>query len=371
VLCGLSVPIVAGAQETAATRLAQAHQALGRKDYAAYLEHALAALELKPDRLSRPFYQYSVARAYAYNGRADDAFRMLDALWNERIEGPMAFIAELDPAFVSIASRDEFTAMMRRWRDTPVVVRPLAGRVVAIDGAGANLVASIGEDGILLVDTGYPQVAPAVNAALEQRAPDKAVRFIVNTHEHYDHAGGNGFIGQQPAVLAHAAVRPAVQKPSEFTPDFSLPALDTRHLPTTTFDGTLSLRFNGEDVKIIALPAHAAGDSIVLFTTSRVLHMGDNFFPDTSTYIYPGRAPDAFFERLGPLLRDLPDETIVVSGHAAPVPLAKLKAIYGTTESAFRFVRDLRQQGRSIDDARRAGQDKGIPARWVQIFYGR
>ena len=224
---------------------------------------------------------------------------------------------------------------------------------------------------MLLVDTGYPQVATAVNAALEQRAPGKPVRFIVNTHEHYDHSGGDGLIGRQPTVIAHVAARDAALKPSAFAPGVSLPALEARHAPSLTFEGSVTIPFNGEDVRIIGLPAHASGDSIVLFTSSHVLHMGDNFFPDAATYMYPGRNADAFFQTLGPLLRDLRADTIVVSGHDAPVPLARLREIYATTESAFRFVQELKQQGKTIDEARKAGQENGIPARWVQIFYGR
>ena len=114
------------AQETPGAHLAQANQALEKKDYAAYLEHAMKALELKPDRGSRPFVQYTVARACAFNGRTDEAMKMLDALFNERIEGPMAFVAEFDPAFATINARSDFKAMTARWRATPVTVRQLA-----------------------------------------------------------------------------------------------------------------------------------------------------------------------------------------------------------------------------------------------------
>jgi glyoxylase-like metal-dependent hydrolase (beta-lactamase superfamily II) len=238
-----------------------------------------------------------------------------------------------------------------------------------MQGAGCNLALSVGDDGIVLVDSGYPQVAAAVRSELKKRYPDRKVRFILNTHEHMDHIGGNDVIGEGAPAIAHVGVQPALEKPNELFSDFSLPPPPEGQWPEITFDRQITLHMNGEEIKVIGLPAHSEGDSIVYFTKSKVLHMGDNYFPDTSPMLFPGPDLDSYFRTFGPFLESLPDDTTVLSGHAPPVTLAGLKSHYAKSEKLYRLVSQQLADKKSLEETISAADQEKYPARWTKYFY--
>jgi glyoxylase-like metal-dependent hydrolase (beta-lactamase superfamily II) len=170
-------------------------------------------------------------------------------------------------------------------------------------------------------------------------------------------------------VIAQSLALPAMKKPSEFFSDFSMPGFSEQQLPEITFDKQVTLYRNGEQISILSLTAHSEGDSIVYFHGSHVLHMGDNFFPETTKRIYPGQNAKGYFETFGPFLSSLPDDATVISGHAAAVPISKLRTMYRTTEEIYRFVVEQSAAKKSLDEIKKIGESKGFPADWIEFFH--
>jgi cyclase len=161
-----------------------------------------------------------------------------------------------------------------------VKIKPeqLAPGVAALFGAGGNIGVSYGEDGTVLIDDQFAPLTEKIQKAVADlgAAP---VKFLINTHWHGDHSGGNENFGTAGAIImAHDNVR--VRMASEQTRGGQVTAASPKlALPIVTYDGGLKLHLNGEEVRAIALsPAHTDGDSMIYWTKSNVIHMGDTFF---------------------------------------------------------------------------------------------
>jgi cyclase len=150
----------------------------------------------------------------------------------------------------------------------------VAPGVAVLFGAGGNIGVSYGEDGTVLIDDQFAPLTGKIQAAVAALGA-QPVKFLVNTHWHYDHTGGNENLGKAGAIImAHDNVRVRMaagqgdQKPAA-----------KAALPVVTYADGLKLHLNGEEVRVIHMPAgHTDGDSIVVWTKSNVVHMGDLFF---------------------------------------------------------------------------------------------
>ena len=160
-------------------------------------------------------------------------------------------------------------------------VTKVAGNVYMLEGEGGNIGASIGEDGIVVIDDQYAPLAERIQAALKS-ITDKPVRFIINTHFHEDHTGANAYFQKQAPIIAHDNVRKRLESGgvagngSSVEFDFKPQPLEA--LPILTFDHDVTVHLNGEDIHARYFPAgHTDGDSIIFFSKSNVVHMGDDF----------------------------------------------------------------------------------------------
>jgi len=371
ILVSLLVAISVHAQEEITWRsefgLAQAAAESG--DLAAYLDHAARAVELGPDPLGRPFVMYHAARAAALGGDHDAALSMLGRIWDEGIEGPMATIAEEDPAFADTRELPGFVDFMKKVDNLELVVVPVIERVVQIEGAGCNLAAWIGDHEILLVDTGYPRVAASVRNALDAVAEAKPIRTIINTHEHTDHVGGNVLLGDAATIIAHPHARDAASKEQEFVHDFNLAAIPHDGLPQLTTAGSMTIHLDGETVLIHSLPAHTKGDLVVQFVESNVVHMGDNYFPGISSRLFPGAEIDLYFAAMSRVMEGVDEETRVISGHRPIVGGRDLIAAYESSRAIYDFVTLAIAAGESLETTLAKGAEKELPPDWIGYYY--
>jgi glyoxylase-like metal-dependent hydrolase (beta-lactamase superfamily II) len=357
------------AEDTYRSEMGKANEALEKKDYKTYLSHMRRAVELQPDKVSRPYYQYALARAYAYNDQLPEALKTLETLYNEGIEAPMIFLTVEDPAFKKFLTDTEFLKLQKKNETHSITMSPIKGNIFLIEGAGCFLIASIGDEGVLLIDSGYPQISSRILSAINEKSGNKPIRRIINTHEHIDHVGGNAAMRKDAVVIAHANVRTAITKPSEYFSDFSVSGMPEDQWPDLLFVDEVSLYFNDEQIRVIGLNAHSEGDSIVYFAKSHVLHMGDNYFPDGPKYLYPGVKTEAYFDVFGPFIKSLPEDTIVASGHALPVPVTKLRAIYDKTEKLYAFVQNEIQQGKNFEESKAIAEKEGYPLDWTEFYF--
>ncbi len=154
----------------------------------------------------------------------------------------------------------------------------LAPGVAVLFGAGGNIGVSYGEDGTILIDDQFAPLTGKIQAAVAAlgAAP---VKFLINTHWHFDHAGGNENLGKAGAlIMAHDNVR--VRMASDQKTRFGeMKASPKVALPVITYADGIKLHLNGEEVRVVHMPAgHTDGDSIIHWTKSNVIHMGDLFF---------------------------------------------------------------------------------------------
>ncbi len=174
-----------------------------------------------------------------------------------------------------------------QFEEVEVKSTALSGTVHMLTGRGGNLAASVGADGIVLVDDQFAPLSEKILNALKQISPEP-VRFVINTHVHPDHTGGNEQIGGTGAVIvAHDNVRTrlSVEQFIEFY-QYKAPPMSPAGLPVVTFNDRSTLHLNGETVAIHHVAqAHTDGDSIVNFEQSKVLHVGDIYFNGTYPFV--------------------------------------------------------------------------------------
>jgi cyclase len=363
----LLVASVAGAQERDYRYyFQQGEEAAKKKDYRAYVDNVAKALELNTARPNRPWYMYHLARGHAFLGDEKQAVVWLENLWNDGVESLMISYVDLDPVFAETRKTPEYAALMKRVSEMKVAITPIAGTVFHLDGAGCNLVASIGPDGVLLVDSGYEKAAPAIRRALES----KPVRFIVNTHAHEDHVAGNAYLGEKATVLAHPNARAEMMKENPLIEgEVIVPPKSAKYLPNVLVDSPVTIHLNGEDVRIVPVPSHTNNDLVVWFPASKVLHMGDNYFPGVTKFLYPGENLKAYFAALDPLLASVPDDAYVVSGHQPTVRGKELKEMYAATVELRDFVAERKKKGSALEAVQAEGAGRLYSPGWVKYYY--
>jgi glyoxylase-like metal-dependent hydrolase (beta-lactamase superfamily II) len=219
----------------------------------------------------------------------------------------------------------------------------VAGQVYVIEDAspefsGGNIGASVGPDGLVLVDDKFTRIAPKVEAALKGIS-NQPVRFVLNTHFHGDHMGGNIYWGKKATIIAHENTRKRLLEDKEPVPPSALPII--------TFEDKVKVHLNGEDIRAIHFPAgHTDTDVVVFFTKSNVVHLGDDFFNGIFPFIDidSGGSVKGLIANLEMLLKEIPPDAKIIPGHGplATVPdLAKhLDMLKGTAAIVEAGIRD-------------------------------
>jgi cyclase len=195
----------------------------------------------------------------------------------------------------------------------------VAPNLYIITGAGGNIGVFHGENGILLVDSQFSQLADKIKAAIA-KIDGGPVRFLVNTHWHYDHVYGNEPFGKAGAVIiAHENTRKrmtAEQTYAEF--NFKQPPAAPAALPMVTFSDSLTLHFNGDDIEVRHIErAHSDADVLIFFRKANVIHAGDLYFSTGYPFIdvAHGGTVDGMIAAAGEILSLAGAETRVIPGH--------------------------------------------------------
>jgi len=228
-----------------------------------------------------------------------------------------------------------------------IKVTKVAGTVYMLEGAGGNIGASVGEDGIVVVDDQYAPLADRIQAALKG-ITDKPVRFIINTHYHFDHTGGNEFFQKQAPIIAQDNVRKRLATDTTAgnggSVKMEMKAVAPGALPIITFDHDVTVHLNGEDIRALHFPAgHTDGDSVIYFPKSNVVHMGDDFV----TYGFPfidvdsGGSIDGMIAGVEGAIAQLPADVKIIPGHG---PLSNLDDVRA-------FVKMLKETRAAVQQA--------------------
>lgn len=239
----------------------------------------------------------------------------------------------------------------------------VSGNVYMLQGAGGNIGVSVGDDGILIVDDQFAPLADKIRAALKSLA-DKKLRFILNTHWHGDHTGGNAVFGPEAPIIAHDNVRKrlATEQRSEVF-KMTTPPSPKEALPVITFDQSLSVHFNGEEIRAIHFPkGHTDGDSVVFFTTSNVVHLGDDFFAGRFPFVdlESGGTVEGLVKNIGEIIGKITADSKLIPGHGPISTVDDLKNYHRMLEQTTEIVRKKIAAGKTLDQIK----SEGLPEEW-------
>ncbi len=197
-----------------------------------------------------------------------------------------------------------------------IKVTKVAGTVYMLEGSGGNIGVSVGDDGIVIVDDEFAPLAPKIITALNG-ITDKPIKFILNTHYHGDHTGGNEVFGRTGTIIAHENVRKRLQTGTT-TLGRQTPPAPKLALPVITFNDRATVHANGEDIRAIHMPhGHTDGDAVIEFMQSNVVHMGDDFFNGLFPFIDTanGGSVRGLITNDESILARVRDDSKIIPGH--------------------------------------------------------
>jgi glyoxylase-like metal-dependent hydrolase (beta-lactamase superfamily II) len=229
-----------------------------------------------------------------------------------------SFVASAAPDSAALASPNGPPAQA-----SPFTRKQLTDRIhVLLTGRAGNVGFYVGDGGVLVVDDQMMDVAEGIVAQIRQ-VTDQPIRWVVNTHYHTDHTGGNAIVGKGAQILGHRAMRANLLKDSFVAPNPNpVP-------PTVTYDGAMDVHLGDDEARLLHVDrAHAAGDSVVWFPKSNVVHMGDLHFNGLHPYMDFGSGGSGvgWVKFLDSVLATVPADAKVIPGHGDVTDVKNLRA---------------------------------------------
>jgi len=243
-------------------------------------------------------------------------------------------VSTLIRAFALTASSILMTTRLHAQNYDTVQVRstPVAGNVHMLLGSGGNIGVVVGNDAVFVVDDQFAPLTPKVLAAIKAITP-QPVRFVVNTHWHFDHTGGNENMGAAGALIfAHENVRKRMST-EQFIEALNRKEPPAPHgaLPVVTFTDTVTFHLNGDSINVFHVPpAHTDGDAIVMFTKANVIHSGDVFVSDRFPFVdrSSGGTINGIIGAAERIMAASNAETKIIPGHGPLADRARVKAYH-------------------------------------------
>jgi len=233
--------------------------------------------------------------------------------------------------------------------DVTIETLQLSNNVYMLVGQGGNIGVSVGDDGVFIIDDQFARLSSKIEAAIKKLS-DKPFQFLVNTHWHGDHTGGNENMHKLGAtIIAHDNVHKRLKE----TPKRDKSMRPKAALPVITFNDKLNIHINGEQVAIFHVNnAHTDGDALLYFTQSNVLHTGDTYFKNRYPYIdiNSGGSIDGYINAVKSALILIDDDTKIIPGHGSLSNKAEYLSFLKMLETLRASVKAEIDKGKTEDE---------------------
>jgi len=256
----------------------------------------------------------------------------------------------------AVLAQDDFSAVT-------ITATRVADTVHMLTGRGGNIGVCVGEDGVLLIDDQYAPLAGRIQDAINKLGGARP-RFVLNTHWHGDHTGGNEAFGETGSVIiAHDNVRKRLVEPQQLFGK-TVDPLGKAGWPVVTYGQSLTIHFNNEEIRVQHFPhGHTDGDSVVFFIKSNVVHMGDLMFNGTFPFVdlKHGGDVEGLARNVKAVMDQLHPDAKIIPGHGPLTDLAGLKTYHSMLLECIESVRTQMNAGKTLDDI----TANGVPLRWA------
>lgn len=275
-----------------------------------------------------------------------------------------AVLAVLIAAGTSVEAQD--------FDEVEITSTEVAAGIWMLAGAGGNMGVLIGDDGTFLIDDQYAPLTDKILAAIQDLGGDTP-RFVLNTHYHHDHTGGNENLGAAGAlIVAHDNVRLQMQR--EHTSeafDRITPPSSEGALPVVTFSETTTFHLNGEEVHVFHVhDAHTDGDSLVWFKNANVLHAGDILFNGFYPYIDEDTGTiSGLIEACGIILGIIDEDTKIIAGHGPLADREDVIAFRDFLQGVHDVLTPMVKKGMSVAEIQATNPLEPWDATWGQGYF--
>jgi glyoxylase-like metal-dependent hydrolase (beta-lactamase superfamily II) len=255
-----------------------------------------------------------------------------------------------------------------RFAKVTIKTTAVAGSVYMLEGAGGNIGVSVGVDGVLIIDDQFLPLADRIKAAIAKIGAGKT-EWLLNTHFHGDHTGGNPAFHAEARIVSHDNVRKRLAEGSTVAGRETPPGAPEM-LPVLTFNDQLTLHFNGEALHVMHFPhAHTDGDIAIWFSSAKVAHLGDMFFAGRFPFvdIDSGGSVDGLIAGIEKILAMLPDDAKIIPGHGPLSGKSELASYLAMLRDTSAIVREAKAAGKTLEEVKKAGFGETYEA-WGEGF---
>lgn len=253
------------------------------------------------------------------------------------------FVLLMAAPLLLLAQRDLSQAKVSTTEEAEGIYRMFVADAVSV-------VLFSGPDGLLVIDAAYEQTTSQLMEAIRE-VSDAPIRYLVNTHIHGDHTGGNAVIGRDAEIVSHTSVKEYLgteRKQGERV----IPAMPENALPNITFTDRMDLAFNGQEISMIHLPeGHTGGDIIIYFPESNLLVLGDLLFAGYFPYVDVGNGgnPLGFIKNVEWIINNYKDDVKLIGGHGPVFTMQQLSDWNSNLQQTIEVVRQAKANGMTLE----------------------